>query len=382
MILLSNFFFKFIEDQIVYESKYHRERKIQPPIGFPSHCAIILQLPTFIGPSLSAANNSTSPDSLALSIDGKSNKTIIETSKLHCPSYCSVESDQDTVKVNKVSELSEGSEIAMPENVDVIETSTTYKTQKPPTTKLHPIMKKIDSIDLLKKNDNLDQIVNNVTEQKIVLPDVNTTLTTLVTAKNVNEISKIAVQVEQPIEVRDLSIQSLLIQTTTSKSISNGQDPNSVYSIQNKSNKTKDSSELNSEVKQQETEPIAISASHTDTLKFMENDIKTSFNKKTQSSNKFNKTLSESDNVNRNENIETMSKIINGNVDGLASTPAYEITADASTNSACFFIYLLIQSDSFNVTLGSDEICHNFNITYNIPLSKYMKENRFQLVFV
>lgn len=339
-------------------------------------------MPSFIGPSLSSANNSTSPDSLTLSIDGKSNKTIVEASKLHCPSYCSVESDQDTVKVNKVSELSEGSEIAMPENVDVIETSTTYKTQKPPTTKLHAIMKKIDSIDFLKKNENLDQIVNNVTEQKIVLPEVNTTLTTLVTAKNVNEIIKIAVQVEQPIEVRDLSILSLLTQTTTSKSISNEHDPNSVYSIQNKSNKTKDSIELNSEVKQQETEPIAISASHTDTSKFMENDIKTSFNKKTQSSNKFNKTLSESDNVNRNENIETMSKIISGNVDGLASTPAYEITADASTNSACFFIYLLIQSDSFNVTLGSDEICHNFNITYNIPLSKYMKENRFQLIFV
>lgn len=53
---------------------------------------------------------------------------------------------------------------------------------------------------------------------------------------------------------------------------------------------------------------------------------------------------------------------------------------------ACMLVQVMLRADTFNVTLGSDEICysdgHSFNLTYNVPLSRYMIENQFQLVFM
>lgn len=55
-------------------------------------------------------------------------------------------------------------------------------------------------------------------------------------------------------------------------------------------------------------------------------------------------------------------------------------------NIACTSIDLIISTNAFNVTLGSDEICltdeHSFNLTYNVPLSKYMIERHFELFFM
>lgn len=55
------------------------------------------------------------------------------------------------------------------------------------------------------------------------------------------------------------------------------------------------------------------------------------------------------------------------------------------TPTECAQIELDISTDTFNVTLGSEKICfragRTLNITYNVPLSRFMVERQLQLVF-
>lgn len=101
------------------------------------------------------------------------------------------------------------------------------------------------------------------------------------------------------------------------------------------------------------------------------NDINGVYNKKIQPS------IFESlaDELNKNESAEVAPMLT-----GPAAIPA---------ETDCFSVRVMARADSFNATLGSDDICphsdgggHSFNITYNIPVSQYMKENRFDLIFV
>lgn len=317
------------------------------PIGLPGHCeAIIL----------------------------KSNRT---TSDTLCPSFCGT---------NQVSDIPEAPEMAIPENVDIIETSTAFKPQKTATTKLLPIERK-DPIELSTTlNESLNHSVVEQTTAKDKLD--GSSQGPPVAEKLVGKVNKMAIQAEQPVEVRDSPV---LSQNTASPPLqsnySDKSEPMSseraidlVEAQKRQPKTTKDTIDTNVESKQQEIEPLLMSVDHASSTKFLENDIKTTFNKKAES--KFEKTLLE-------DGIE-MPKSTNGNIEPLpsytassqmiASTPAYGVPVE-TTNPACLLIYLIIRSESFNITLGSDEICHNFNITYNIPISKYMKENHFKLVF-
>lgn len=51
----------------------------------------------------------------------------------------------------------------------------------------------------------------------------------------------------------------------------------------------------------------------------------------------------------------------------------------------CVTVELGLRTSTFNVTFGPEEFCstgrHGFNMTYNIPLSKFMLEKRFDLTF-
>lgn len=196
---------------------------------------------------------------------------------------------------------------------------------------------------------------------------------------------KKAIQAEQPVEVRELPVLSPntpspdLAGNFSEKADESGANErvSSLVDIQKKPNKAKESLDANPELKQQELEPEDRSSS----TKFLENDIKTTFDKKIES--KFEKAIPE-------DGIE-ITKSTNGNIEPLplytapsqitAATPTLAMPIDP-TNPACFLIYLVIRSETFNITVGRDEICHNFNITYNIPLSKYMKESRFEIVFM
>lgn len=341
-----------------FESEYQRERNILPPIGMPEHCVMFLPVR-----------------------DGKMNRTTHELSPVHCPSFCGIVNPSDAIRVNHVPELAENLEIAIPENIDVIETSTTTKvpTLPTPTTKFHSIGIKTDSIDLSKKSINSDAnaVLNNTVskiEPSIASHDAP------IDARNMGKKILTNGQVEKPFDIAAEPVHST---TAESVQIVNEHEPNSVYDEQSKLNKTKEMHGSNGKAKQSDlldVEPVA--NLHADQTKFMDNDIKTSFKK-------YDKSIDEAE-AERAANIELMKTL---NEDGNKILPSPQpLTMSTSPSSLehmvdaphapCFAVDLHVRSDSFNTTLGSDEICHNFNITYNIPISKYMEEKRIHLVFV
>lgn len=307
----------------------------------------------------------------------KSNRTLPDVPQALCPSFCIVANGHETVKLNQVSDTPEVHEI--PENADIIETSTTFKVQKVATTKLLPIDRKIE---LNEPSTTLSNNVNHTSVEQTTAKEIidSSSPGPLAADEITNKVNKIAVQAEQPVEVRDSAIivpntPSPILPSNYSEKLETNPDDRTVdiIDVQKKQNKPKELLDTNTEFKQQEIEPDE----HGRAPKFLENDIKSTFNKKIE--NKFERALPD---------VE-LAKPSNGNVEPLTpftqssqlitSTPTYGIVE--ASNPACLLIYLLIRSESFNMTLGFDEICHNFNITYNIPLSKYMKENRFELVF-
>lgn len=78
--------------------------------------------------------------------------------------------------------------------------------------------------------------------------------------------------------------------------------------------------------------------------------------------------------------IETME------VQSVAANEQQQRRQSSPSSSDCLTLTPWLQSDTFNVSLGSEEICLNggssINITYMIPLSKYLKDTNVELYFV
>lgn len=271
----------------------------------------------------------------------------------------------------KVSDMPEVQEIAMPENVDIIETST--KAKNTATTKLLPVDPKTEQLTTLGK------ILNSMVEQTTAKDKSETPIAGASIADTKSKVNKIAIQAEQPVEIRESSMKlrnasaPILSANYSEKSEASDHQVDTVDIPKNPNKPREDGTSADLTL---EAEPFA----HSSSSKLLENDIKPSFHKKTE--NKFDKALPD-------DGVDVI-KLPNSNMEQLAtfaspqmttSTPAYGMAVE-SANAACILIYLQIRSESFNITLGSDKICHNFNITYIIPLSKYMKENRFELVFL
>lgn len=322
--------------------------------------------------------------------DGKLNKTSHEISPIHCTSFCGISNPTDTVKANHVPESIDHLEIAIPENVDVIETSTASKisattaTTTTTTTKHNAIGMKSEPAEVFEETHaNIEQnLAKNTTDSKVLPFEASMSHDAATDARNVNKEIVVDGQVEKPFDIAEVA------HSTTAESIqvSNEHEPNSVYDEQNKLNKTKEMHSLNNKIRQTElsmAEPVI--NLHAEQTKFMENDIKTSFNKK------YDRNDDDAEAV-RAANIELMKT---SNDDGNTLLPSPQpLTMPSSpstidhvidvpaSHASCFAIDLRVKSVSLNATLGTDEICHNFNITYNIPISKYMEENRIHLVFV
>lgn len=332
----------FLGDPSVFESEFHRERTIRFPIGLPAHC---------VGVNVS-----------------KLSQTPLNSQHLTCPSFCGHE-----IGKTFASDVPETLEISIPENVDAIESSTSNKLQK---NALAAIERKGDNSvvssttlienhghPLSEQTTEKSKTDDNIQEQLINIEKIN------------NDANKISMQVEQPIEIRDtfkISPKpfSILPANHSDKieSVHSSERTSSLGDIQKKIIKAKELLDASTDLKQQNIEPVLRSVDSANSTKFLENDIKSTFIKKTD--------------LNRFD----IPKPTNGNVElstshASSTTPVHGVTV-APTNAACVIIYLVMRSETFNITLGSDEICHNFNITYNIPLSKYMKEDRFNLVFM
>lgn len=268
-----------------------------------------------------------------------------------------------------VSDIPEPLEIPfIPESVDIVESSTTYKQQR---SLLASIERKSDNTVLSSTTliENLAHPLSEQTTAKSLLDkDIQEKL---VNADKINsDANKISIQVEEPVEIREnFKLAPFLIPHATN--FTDKIEAAHSSEMPKKSNKAKELLDASVDLKQQELEPLLLAVDSANSTKFLENDIKSTFIKKTE--------------LNRFD----IPKPANGNYEPLPShttttttpTPNHDVAVEP-TKSTCAIIYLMIRSESLNITLGSDEICHNFNITYNIPLSKYMKENRFDLVFM
>lgn len=300
------------------------------------------------------------------------NKTTHEMSPIHCPSFCGIVAAADPAKVNHVPE---SADVEMPENIETIETSTASNAST-----LHAIeAKAAEAIDTPKRSDGLEpnavptSNATRVVAAESAAPQEGGS----VDAQEPSRKPSAEVQVDKPIDLASEPVHST---TPEFVQLSNEHEPNSVYDDQNPmTNKTRDAAGASGRGKPTEqlgaAEPVA--DSHADQTKFMENDIKTSFH------TKYDRVEDEAE-AERAANIELM-KTPNENVNTILPSPqplAMPSSPPTLVMPPCFRIDLRVESDSFNTTLGTDEICHNFNITYNIPISKYMEEKRIHLVFV
>lgn len=336
----------------MYESEFHRERTLRFPIGIPAHC---------IGLNTS-----------------KLGQTPLDSQHLTCPSFCGNE-----IGKTLASNIPETLEMAIPENVDAVESSTSFKLQKIPLTSSIERKGDNDAVSSTTLIGNLNHPLTEHTTEKSKLNEQIQEQSVIVEKIN-SDANKISIQVEEPIEIHNtfkISSKSFLLPASANYSdkidtvVHSSERGSSASSdIQKKSIKAKELLDTTADLRKQDLEPLLLSVDSANSTKFLENDIKSTFIKKTDS-NRFD-----------------IPKPTNGNVEPTTIHPTTTTTttmptpnhsvAIEPTKSSCVLIYLMIRSGSFNFSLGSDEICHNFNITYNIPLSKYMKEDRFDLVFM
>lgn len=359
-----------IADDVIPDSEHRRVRTIEKPIGMPSTCIALAE-----NHSTSATrtlNRNATADDSTLGVEAapifftstpppEPLSPSGQTSHVQCPSACSKDS-----LFNHPPEIADAPEISIPDNVDLVESSTAA------AAKLVKVSEVMDNSPLRRNQSIANAHGTSINE-------------------TVEATTASAIDSERPIEIKDsstsiitdplptiastagtASIASLLLQPFPVASNSN-----SVYHM------TKGpASSSNEEFKLQKAEPTILLADTQSTavLTAVEttgaltaaasNDINGVYNKKIQPS------IFESlaDDLNKNDSAE---------VAPMLTAPAV-IPADTD----CFPVRIMARADSFNFTFGSDDICprsdgagHAFNFTYNIPVSEYMKENRFDLIF-
>lgn len=298
---------------------------------------------------------------------------MTESTQTLCPSFCAaVDNELDMRKVNKLSANAETPDILPVPEGENAETSTTLKLQKTTTTKLIQVDRKIELNEpSTVPSGNFNQ---TLIEQTTAKDKIDSSSQDPSNNDDKKKIIQTAIQDgEEPIEVRDpvVSANTTVLQSNFSEKIESNERADA--DVPKKQVKPKDLLDTNA---QSDIEPLAGGS------KPSENDIKPSPSKKFEI--KFEKA------VQLPEGAVEVSKSTNPNMmethtasaQATASTPVYVPNPIDATNSACLHIYLQIRSESFNMTFEPDEICRNYNITYNIPLSKYMNENRFELIFL
>lgn len=327
-IVLENYSIDFfLGDETIFESEYLRERTVVPPIGMPMHCYTLTQ-----------SISSTPPSNLAQNFTTNFGKNSQLNAIPKCPSSCNIDSP-----LKHTPEILEIPELSIPENVDLVDQNITS-------------MQQIN----VETNKQQTEFVNNITVQ------INYNSPESLNIPIVSSSNKLAVgdnNDEQPIEVRDYPITNTNSNTPIEPDLKRELHETSAVKI---------------------TEPAADGSNKGTGI--LPEAYSTSTPKPTP--------------ANTNESVYLESKIVNGSLVN-ERTDIYEEPkvntigshlnpiAAVAVDSACIIVQIIIRAISFNTTLGSDLICpqsgggtHSFNITYNVPLSKYMKEDVFELIFV
>lgn len=309
-----------LSDDYTYENEYSRERRPVSPIGSPLQC--VIQQP----PTAPTANGSLSTPALQSKLptdvtSAGSGALAIEASQLICPSACSKDA-----MLNQLPETLE--EIPVPESTDTMKVKVSESNATRTTT-------------------------------------MPTTATTTKSSKN------ISVDAERPIELKDLPLstaQNAAAQSTASTStFSSSETSNSVYPMTKIDLK---------EPTPAESEDRPQSPSLNPDMHSVQYEYPSAAGVGATASNLITKKMSlivGPTEINRSDNVDPQPGIV---------------LPPNSPPSSCFQVQLVARIDGIgNTTLGSDEIClhdesHGFNITYHIPISKYMTESRFEVIFV
>lgn len=215
-----------------------------------------------------------------------------------------------------------------PENIDIVETNTSFKVQPNTTNKPEPIESMIDASELSTAGGK--QIFASV--DQTTAKELNTQKMPINSEKITSNLKKLPIdkfpKMDESIELHEVN---------TSEKIEFGSSElgADLSNIPKKFLKTKEIASVDGNVEQKQDEYI--------------NDIKPPFNKKT---------------------------------DGIDVTKSTSAIPIVPINSGCFFISMAFKFESFNSSFERVQICRNYNVTYNIPFSKYMKENRFEIVFM
>lgn len=356
------------DEQTVYGSMYNNEH-VAEAIGIPAHCLPLIQLSQTrettthtsiktdqFNPSLlpSITPLSTTVKSLTSTTSSPSIHSLTQTLQAQCPSAC----NKDLVS-NNTPEVPDAPELLVPESIDVIEPNTTSKPVTPTT----------------EHNEN-NQYKANLTDENYIGDE----LTTKSTIRNGN-MNKL-LHADRPIEIKDLSTSSSQLSTVASAAYSHGLSSNDFYRSSDLSEPIFISSSVISKKEGVDASDIQSVLLDESLVNNKDDNVSTYNNKKSNKS--LDKTAIDSnEDGGKSESAEVspQSAHVTSNNNGVVSVAA------AESVNPCISIRLLLRIDAFNVSVGSNQICpqsngHGFNITANIPVSKYMKEKRFELIFV
>lgn len=362
------------------------------PIGVPSHCVSLQKVtdskvPTTPMPDQVLSSAVTSNSSLSTTLRPSTSTASSEPMLLsiqdlisECPSAC----NKDSV-LNAAPEVPDTPELLAHENLDVVDTNATSKLV---TANPGPYENKIMKANTTSDNTIHDQLVPHESHSFVE------ELTTKSTIRNGNMNKLLVIHGERPVEIKDLGSPNSQLSTASASTFSHELNSNDFYRTSELKSDMNEPAFIPSSVStKKETLEMPTSDTHIDESVPINSKDETGsiYNDKKQ--NKHLEIISfenGKDEINKGESVEVspISASAPSNANNVLSVGTITAAAAESVTS-CFIIQLTLKTDTFNVSLGSDEICpqsdgggHGFNITYNVPISKYLKDRYFELVFM
>lgn len=337
------------DDGTIFDSPYLREKTISDPIGTPSHCMVEQWTPA-------SFNSSKSNETKRSNISSTGTDHSFETT-IPCLSLCNVE-----LSINQTPDIPEVPELSIPENVDMSETN-------------YSSIQNNESVDAhslpIGSNTNATNRASNSISEASIMSQSNS----IASYSNHTDISTVLEHNdEDPDEVRDYS-------TTNSGAVHNNVRINS---SKNEIHGTA------SAVGPTSIEPVHIAPNEAQEV--VNDDPHAAVTTKSNAEALDNlRHLDEDRKKKIKDNKETLHQENRPeSVSAVTSLPNLSpVAAVVAAETHCLIVKVILRTATFNISLGSDRVCpqsngggSNFNITYNVPISKYMLEHHFEILFV
>lgn len=277
---------------------------------------------------------------------------------LQCPSSCIKDP-----AINRTPELPEVPEI--PENVDMTDSNATIKQQMSESNKINGV----------------PFVEYNTSAPTIAAPSITINASPIFSPLNgnVNKLSATDNNDEDPVEIRDTASVVVQPRGPSQPTVSTQKDGKVVASSVNVAAETVDSKVSNVAISPEIPLTATQAPVSVDLAQIRPANDSIVGAKRNDNAN--------STRTNKDDSVEASP--ISAQVVAIGSPIIPVSAAAAAAVSSCLIVQVMLRTDAFNATLGSDLICphsdgggHSFNITYNVPLSKFMKENHFELLFV